>query len=111
MFVRLCLVCFDIYTETTLADIVMFMLPGDIQLYQPIRAQNQSHQPIAALSPSNQPIRAQCQSYQPIRAESQSYQPITAQSTSNQPIRGEHVDVSEVWEASVLRRAETVSGL
>ena len=81
MFVRLCLVCFDIYSKTTLADIVMFMLPGDIP------------------------------SYQPIRAESQSYQPITAQSTSNQPIRGEHVDVSEVWEASVLRRAETVSGL
>ena len=101
MFVRLCLVCFDIYTETTLADIVMFMLPGDSQSYQPIRAQSQLYQP----------IRAQCQSYQPIRAESQSYQPITAQSTSNQPIRGEHVDVSEVWEASVLRRAETVSGL
>ena len=92
MFVRLCLiVCFDIYTETTLADIVMFMLPGDI--------------------PSYQPIRAQSQSYQPITAQNQSYQPITAQSTSNQPIRGEHVDVSEVWEASVLRRAETVSGL
>ena len=69
MFVRLCLVCFDIYT--TLADIVMFMLPGDIPSYQPIRAQSQSYQ----------------------------------------PIRGEHVDVSEVWEASVLRRAETVSGL